>query len=661
MKKSSLFTVGLNWRIAATFFRRVIAFTGIALASIIAAQAGQQTVWQIGIDDDPLQAGYNATQEFSQENFVNDLRPGKVTRRPGDPLYNAVTNPTADDDFYCAGTYPIGFNGLTTNLPVAFNEPDIAWERALTDGDKTNRVHFFLNSQQAGALSRLRLSFELVWGGVWFGAPTNQSGEGFGDHDVVVRFKNSAGTGTLLYTNRLSRDTRIILDFNAASVLASAGPNTIEFVRVGPITPNIGYWIQFDYLQLEANTNALLDADGDGLPRWWEEENHLSDSDPTDAASDRDGDGLTALQEYNGGVNSTDPNNPDTDGDGLSDGMERALGTNPLVADTDGDSISDGDEVNGTPPSNPLLVDSDGYGAPDSLELRVGTNPMSAASVPTIFRGGIGIHFVSQNDLNGTLGTNETTGIVPQTRWNDTLAIRPWTRPAGSKADLVSPVAGQVVRSDGTVLSNLTFNWRGDASDASHNLGSSDRKLMDGFIRAYQPTPLSLTFSNIPFAHYDIYVHVGGSYDGQHGCIRLGTDPASDRFFETITTAPQTNFVEIKPGLTNYQKGDFVRYTNRTSPTATLTLTNIDGWAIGIHAVQIIDLDLDADASGIPDWYEMKYGLEPGSAALAAADSDGDGLTNLQEYQHGTDPHKADTDGDGLSDGMEVALGTDPL
>jgi len=154
---------------------------------------------------------------------------------------------------------------------------------------------------------------------------------------------------------------------------------------------------------------------------------------------------------------------------------------------------------------------------------------------------------------------------------------------------------------------------------------------------------------------------VGGSSDGQRGSIRLGTDPASDRFFETTTTAPQTNFVEIKPGLTNYQKGDFVRYTNRASPTATLTLTNIDGWAVGIHAVQIIDLDLDADASGIPDWYEMKYGLEPGSAALAAADSDGDGLTNLQEYQHGTDPHKADTDGDGLSDGMEVALGTDPL
>ncbi len=360
---------------------------------VMGARAGSLPVWQIGVDDDPFTSGYNATYGFSSENYLNDLRPGKVTRLPGDPLYNATNNPTADDDFYCVGTYPIGFNGLTTNLPVAFNEPDIAWERALTDGDRTNRVHFFLTSQQTNALSRLRLSCELVWGGVWL-ALSNQSGEDFGPHDVTVRFKNSAGISTLLYSNRLSRDTRIVLNFPATNVLASAGPNTIEFVRVGPVTANVGYWIQFDYAKLEADTNALVDADGDGLPRWWEDDNHLSDTNPADAASDKDGDGLTALQEYNGGVNSTDPNKADTDGDSLSDGMERALGTNPLLADTDGDSISDGEEVNGSPASNPLLVDSDGDGAPDSLERRVGTNPMSAASVPTVFRGGIGIHFV---------------------------------------------------------------------------------------------------------------------------------------------------------------------------------------------------------------------------------------------------------------------------
>ncbi len=42
-------------------------------------------------------------------------------------------------------------------------------------------------------------------------------------------------------------------------------------------------------------------------------------------------------------------------------------------------------------------------------------------------------------------------------------------------------------------------------------------------------------------------------------------------------------------------------------------------------------------------------------------DEDGDGLTNGQEVDIGTDPRKPDTDGDGLDDGLEVKIiGTDP-
>src|SRR6185295_5081341 len=136
---------------------------------------------------------------------------------------------------------------------------------------------------------------------------------------------------------------------------------------------------------------------------------------------------------------------------------------------------------------------------------------------------------------------------------------------------------------------NLTLNWTGDASDASRNKGASDRKLIDGFVRAYDVTPLSLTIGNIPFTNYDLYIHVGGSYDGQHGRIRLGTNSATDRFFETWSTAPQTNFVELLPGLTNFQRANFVRFTNLTASTATLEVTNYNGWSLGIHAVQIVD------------------------------------------------------------------------
>lgn len=42
-------------------------------------------------------------------------------------------------------------------------------------------------------------------------------------------------------------------------------------------------------------------------------------------------------------------------------------------------------------------------------------------------------------------------------------------------------------------------------------------------------------------------------------------------------------------------------------------------------------------------------------------DTDGDGLTDAEEADLGTDPAKADTDGDGITDGDEVKNGTDPL
>ena len=42
------------------------------------------------------------------------------------------------------------------------------------------------------------------------------------------------------------------------------------------------------------------------------------------------------------------------------------------------------------------------------------------------------------------------------------------------------------------------------------------------------------------------------------------------------------------------------------------------------------------------------------------ADWDGDGLTNAEEQNHGTNMNNADSDGDGLPDGWEVNNGLSP-
>ncbi|MFX0065361.1 MAG: LamG domain-containing protein [Candidatus Hermodarchaeota archaeon] len=59
----------------------------------------------------------------------------------------------------------------------------------------------------------------------------------------------------------------------------------------------------------------------------------------------------------------------------------------------------------------------------------------------------------------------------------------------------------------------------------------------------------------------------------------------------------------------------------------------------------------------MPDGWEVQYSLNPLNATDAADDPDLDGLTNLEEYQTGTDPTDDDTDGDGYLDGVDP----DPL
>lgn len=70
----------------------------------------------------------------------------------------------------------------------------------------------------------------------------------------------------------------------------------------------------------------------------------------------------------------------------------------------------------------------------------------------------------------------------------------------------------------------------------------------------------------------------------------------------------------------------------------------------------------DTDGDGMPNQWEEDHGLDPDDASDAPADGDGDGLSNLREFQLGTDPNNSDTDGDHVSDGAEVLVHfTNPL
>jgi hypothetical protein len=61
----------------------------------------------------------------------------------------------------------------------------------------------------------------------------------------------------------------------------------------------------------------------------------------------------------------------------------------------------------------------------------------------------------------------------------------------------------------------------------------------------------------------------------------------------------------------------------------------------------------DTDGDGIPDRFEVVHRLDPVSGADAPVDVDGDGVSNRNEYLVTADPHEADTNGDGIDDGAD--------
>lgn len=74
----------------------------------------------------------------------------------------------------------------------------------------------------------------------------------------------------------------------------------------------------------------------------------------------------------------------------------------------------------------------------------------------------------------------------------------------------------------------------------------------------------------------------------------------------------------------------------------------------------VVEVADDSDGDGLPDEWEREHGLNPADSQDAALDTDGDSLLNWQELGYGTRPNDDDSDGDGHTDDAELAGGSDP-
>jgi uncharacterized repeat protein (TIGR01451 family)/MYXO-CTERM domain-containing protein len=342
-----------------------------------------------------------------------------------------------------------------------------------------------------------------------------------------------------------------------------------------------------------------------------------------DGSEDKNLNGKVDAGETNptSGQGADDIQNTDSDSDGLSDGLELTLGSDPNDADTDDDGVVDGQEPNpsldmdGDGLTDVLDVDSDNDGLYDGTEMGLGCNNPATDNTKH--------HCIADVDM----GATHTSPVDPDTDDGGVKdGVEDVNRNGVVDANETNPVVGQGgddaqnVDSDGDGLSDaseIALGTNPDDADSDddgaldgHENNFADDTDGDGKINALDPDS-----------------DADGLFDGTEmglGCDNPDTDPTKNSC------------------IADGDKGATV--------TCSLDPDTDNGG--------VIDGEEDANHDGVVDAGETDptLGHAPDDTGV---DSDGDGITNLDEDDLGTDPNDADSDDDGVIDGQEPKPGED--
>lgn len=347
------------------------------------------------------------------------------------------------------------------------------------------------------------------------------------------------------------------------------------------------------------------------------------------SSTDSDNDGLPDVWEFQHGLNPNDAADAslDGDGDGLDNVEEYNAGTSITNADTDGDGLHDGDEV--VVGSNALITDTDFDGLPDGWEVDNGLDPLNMADA------------LGDNDGDGFSNLDEyRLKTNPQDADSVPQKIRRWFEsfengvPADASSDGTSDAS-----SDGWGLMS-SFSTHGSYSLQSPFLnisaGSQSRTLT--FTRYFEAGTVTA----------DMMV---ASWSG--GVGEMLVDGVS---VATVAGGLSLQWSHLSAAIPEGVHSVAFRVTGYPSSPITdvvLPIMLVDS----IHFVWAGD----SDGDGIGDRDEIDHGLNPDDPSDASADYDGDGLTNAQEIALGSNFNDPDSDDDGLNDADEVELGTNPV
>ena len=419
------------------------------------------------------------------------------------------------------------------------------------------------------------------------------------------------GTGNVVRVSYLSSDIWIdganaVVGVQNKRIATTNGCYNLtwDFSERGPILPRTTMAYHLGH-----GTNPLCrDTDGDGFDDGFEI--MVFHSDPL--SEDGDEDGLTDAQEYAIG---TDPKSADSDGDNLPDKWEHDNGLNPLSAngvdggtgDPDGDGLNNWREKSlGTFPTN---ADSDADGVDDGTEMSLGTDPLSQDSDDDGLEDGMEVNLIHSNPLSND---SDGDGLL------DADEVGRGTSPISDDSD-----------GDG-LKDGYEVTWGLNPLSGSGNDGASADLDQDGLTNLQEQSAGSDPLD--PDSDDD------GLNDGLE--VSIGTSPLlSDSDYD---------------GLSDFQERDIG--TIPTQPDTDGDGMN-DGWELAFGCMRPA-VQTNGDVTTFNPLVHNSNDSDPNNDYTA--DPDGDGLTNGQESDMGTNPCLADTDGDGIVDGEEISQRSDP-
>jgi hypothetical protein len=363
----------------------------------------------------------------------------------------------------------------------------------------------------------------------------------------------------------------------------------------------------YQYPTVLVDPTCADDSDSDGLPDTWEI-THFGNITAQTGTMDADGDGLSNLEEWQHGL---DPNSSDTDYDGRSDFEELLEGTDPL------------DHTSFTP----VRLGYWRFNSPD-WQGEQGQLPKATQGVQSTvswsgtaagINDGAGAHLKYECvEADGSANINLRRGT-----------LRFWFRPHFS--------SGQNIGSWGRLLE--VGAWSADASYGHWNF-------------RFNPTMTDIAFvtssNGVSQTHFN---HTGLNWTaGDWHQIVLTYSPQQTRLYLDGQLVKTGTGVSRWPDATVRAKDGLPLGSNKGGgEQARGHFDELEIFNYPLTSAQIAE-GMDMDSDGLPDVWEILYGLDPFDPTGnngADGDPDGDGLTNIEEYLLGTDPTVNDLPGGG--------------